>query len=413
MVILSLNRAWAVILVSALLLLPALFSQNTPPPEPRFALLIGNNEYQHAPHLRNAVNDAADLGAVLQQIGFNVQVVTNADRRAMEAAMDRFVASLTPGSVGLFLFSGHGMQIEQENYLVPVDFELKDEASVKYDAYPASKLHDRVARSGVRLNIVILDACRNNGFTTSRSTGGLAAMNAARGSFIAFSTAPGATASDNPRGRNGLFTSYLLETIGKPGLKLDDVFNQVRQSVYQASENKQLAWTSSSVIGDFYFLPTGATPPSPQRDLVLVKDSQPPAARVELAAAPTVTAPVATQPATAPAGTQQASATAPTPAPPRQAAAPTSPAAQEAAEDRLLKLVARASAVRASLDTLRNEQARQGASLRGDMVAASEQMEMFLNQADSNVNKGDLRRALRAMDQLEPVVEKLEKFLGR
>jgi hypothetical protein len=308
----------------------------------------------------------------------------------MEESIDRFVTSLTPGSVGLFLYSGHGMQIDQENYLVPVDFELKDEASVRYDAYPASKVHDRVARAGVRLNIVILDACRNNGFTTSRSgSAGLAAMNAARGSFIAFSTAPGSTASDNPRGRNGLFTSYLLETIRKPGLKLDDVFNQVRQSVYQASENKQLAWTSSSVIGDFYFLPSGATPPAPQRDLQLVKDTPPEAARVELAAAP-----------------------APAPAPPRQAAAPDS-AAQDAAEDRLLKLLARCSAVRTSLDNLRAEQARQGASLRGDMAAAAEQMEMLLNQADSNLNKGDLRRTQRSMDQLEPVLAKLEKFLGR
>jgi hypothetical protein len=298
------------------------------------------------------------------------------------------------------------MQIDQENYLVPVDFELKDEASVKYDAYPASKVHDRVAHSGVRLNIVILDACRNNGFATSRSgSAGLAAMNAARGSFIAFSTAPGSTASDNPRGRNGLFTSYLLDAIRKPGLKLDEVFNQVRQNVYQASENKQLAWTSSSVIGDFYFLAAGSTAPSPQRDLVLVKDTQP-AARVEVAAPPVVTAPVA--------AAQQAGTSAATPpAPPRQAAGPASSAAQDAAEDRLLKLVARASAVRSSLDNLRAGQARQGASLRGDMAAASEQMEMLLNQADTSVNNGDLRRGQRAMDQLEPVIEKLEKFLGR
>jgi hypothetical protein len=387
------HRSSFAALLAALLVPAALFPQTPSATEARFALLIGNNDYQHAPKLRNAVNDANDLGAVLRQIGFNVQVVTDAGRRSMEESIDRFVASLTPGSVGLFLYSGHGMQIDQENYLVPVDFELKDEASVRYDAYPASKIHDRVARAGVRLNIVILDACRNNGFTTSRSGAArLAARDAARGSFIAFSTAPGSTASDNPRGRNGLFTSYLLETIRKPGLKLDDVFNQVRQSVYQASENKQLAWTSSSVIGDFYFLPTGATPPSPERDLQLVKDTQPATARVELAAAPAVTAPAA--------------------APPRQAAAADS-GAQDAAEDRLLKLVARGSAVRTSLDNLRAEQARQGASLRGDMAAASEQMEMLLNQADTNVNKGDLRRALRAMDQLEPVLEKLEKFLGR
>jgi uncharacterized caspase-like protein len=397
--VLSLDRKAAIaVFITSVLLPAALVAQNSPATDGRFALLIGNNDYLHAPKLRNAVNDANDLGAVLQQIGFKVQVVTNADRRGLEESIDRFVSSLTPGSVGLFLFSGHGMQVEQENYLIPVDFELKDEASVRYDAYPASKVHDRVARSGVRLNIVILDACRNNGFSASRSgSAGLAAMNAARGSFIAFSTAPGATASDNPRGRNGLFTSYLLETIRKPGLKLDEVFNEVRQSVYQASENKQLAWTSSSVIGDFYFLAPGA----PQRDLTLVKDSQP-VARVESAGTPTVTAAVTAQAPPA--------QTAP---PPRQTAAANSDAAQDAAEDRLLKLVARAGAVRTSLDTLRNQQARQGASLRGDMVTASEQMEMLLNQADNNVNRGDVRRATRAMDQLEPVIEKLEKFLGR
>lgn len=371
------------------LLLPAALLAQSAPKEARYALVIGNNDYQHAPSLRNAVNDATDLGAVLQQIGFNVQVVTNADHRAMEQAIDRFVASLTPGSVGLFQFSGHGMQIDQENYLIPVDFELKDEASVRYDAYPASKVHDRVARSGVRLNIIVLDACRNNGFATSRSgSAGLAAMNAARGSFIAFSTAPGSTASDNPRGRNGLFTSYLLEALRKPGLKLDEVFNEVRQSVYQASENKQLAWTSSSVIGDFYFLPSGAKPPAPARDLVFVQGDPAPAQPVQVAQ-----------------GGQA-------PAPPRQSA-PSASGDQDAAEDRLLKLVARVSAVRTSLDNLRAEQARQGASLRGDMAAASEQMEMLLNQADTNVEKGDLRRANRAMDQLEPVLAKLEKFLGR
>ncbi len=390
MSILPFPRPFAALLLLGALLAPLpSFSQTAH--EARFALLIGNNDYQHAPHLRNAVNDATDLGAVLQELGFTVQVVTNADHRTMEQSIDHFVSSLSPGSVALFLFSGHGMQIDQENYLVPVDFELKDEASVKYDAYPASKIHDRVAHSGVRLNIVILDACRNNGFAASRSgSAGLAAMNAARGSFIAFSTAPGSTASDNPRGRNGLFTSYLLEAIRKPGLKLDEVFNEVRQDVYQASENKQLAWTSSSVIGDFYFLPAGAPPPpAPQRDLVVVKDdTQMPRVRVQMAATPAVAAP------------------------PRQAVADSS-AAQDAAEDRLLKLLARAAAIRTSLDKLRSDQAQQGASLRGDMAAASEQMEMLANQADSSVGKRDLRRGVRAMDQLEPVLEKLEKFLGR
>jgi uncharacterized caspase-like protein len=302
----------------------------------------------------------------------------------MEESIDRFVSSLSPGSVGLFHFSGHGMQIDQENYLIPVDFELKDEASVKYDAQSASKLHDRMARSGSRLNIVILDACRNNGFATSRSgSAGLAAMHAARGSFIAFATAPGATASDNPGGRNGLFTGYLIEALHTPGLKLDEVFNQVRENAYAASGNKQLAWTSSSVIGDFYFLPAGVGPPSPKRDLVVVADGQQPAVEVQVAN------------------------------PPRQAATGTDASPrQDAVEDRLTKVIARAAAVRASLDNLRQEQARQGVSLRGDMAAADAQLDLLLNQADTAFNDGNLRRAERSMDQLEPALVKLERFLG-
>ncbi len=350
--------------------------------EARFALLIGNGEYQHAPDLRNAVNDATDLEQTLKQLGFQVTTVTNGDRRAMEESIDRFVSSLSPGSVGLFHFSGHGMQIDQENYLIPVDFELKDEASVKYDAYSASQLHDRMARSGSRLNIVILDACRNNGFTTSRSgSTGLAAMHAARGSFIAFATAPGATASDNPAGRNGLFTGYFIEALRKPGLKLDEVFNQVRESVYQASGNKQLAWTSSSVIGDFYFLPSGATPPSDRRDLVVVPGGQ--------------------------------SAVVPVADPPRQAVGGASTSSsRDALEDRFSKIVGRAAAVGTSLDILRQEQARQGVSLRGDMAAAEAQLNLLLNQAEKALNDGNSRRAERSMDQLEPVLEKLERFLG-
>ena len=149
---------------------------------------------------------------------------------------------------------------------VSSSFKLTDEASVKYDAVSASKLHERVAKSGARLNIMIFDACRNNNFSLSRSGGGgLAAMNAARGSFIVFATAPGRTADDNRRGSNGLFTGFLLEALSTPGLKLDEVFNRVRERTFAASGERQLPWTSSSVIGDFYFIPDGS-----ERDLTFV-----------------------------------------------------------------------------------------------------------------------------------------------
>ncbi len=242
----------------AILSLPVFGQQRdlfvTPDPGPRVALLIGNDDYQHVPKLRNAANDARDLGARLQEVGFDVQVVTNADLRTMNQAVDRFVASLQPGAVAFFHFSGHGMQIDGENFLIPVDFRVTDEASVRYDAESASKIHDRMVASPSRLNIVVLDACRNNGFRGTRSMGGgLAAMNAAEGTFIAFATSPGSTADDNPGSSNGLFTSYLIDDIARPGWTLDQVFNDVRRRVYQASEKHQLPWTSSSVIGDFYF----------------------------------------------------------------------------------------------------------------------------------------------------------------
>ncbi len=254
----------------------------------RLALVFGNDDYAHAPKLHNAVNDANDLARVLTELGFEVYRFTNADLRQMETGISAFVEKLRPGDVAFFHFSGHGIQIDGENYLIPIDFRLSDEASVKYDAYSASKLHDRLAGAGARLNIVVLDACRNNGFRRTRSVAsGLAAMHAAEGSFIAFSTSPGETADDNPSGGNGLFTSYLLEALQQPGQDLDGVFNDVREKVYQASGKRQLPWSSSSVIGEFHFrreqpepLPLSSAERSLEIELTYwnsIKDSENPA----------------------------------------------------------------------------------------------------------------------------------------
>ncbi|HUG82219.1 MAG TPA: caspase family protein [Bryobacterales bacterium] len=351
------------------------------PTEKRVALVIGNDAYRHAPRLRNAVNDANDLGATLRELGFDSEVVLNADQRSMETAFDRFVARLSPGCVAFFHYSGHGLQVDQENFLIPTDYKITDEASVRYDASSASKLHDRVAASGVALNVIVLDACRNNGFRTARSAGaGLAAMNAARGSFIAFSTAPGQIASDNPRGRNGLFTSYFLEALKVPGLKLDDVFNRVREQVYQASNQKQLAWTSSSVIGDFRFNRSGKN-----RDLVFEADAG------ANPAPPAVEAGRQSQP---------------------QAPSANGGADEGAESDRYLKLSARANIVYDGLQKLRQEQAQIGASLRGDMAGAAERMKSYMDQADRALRDGNVSGAEQSMNSAEREVEKLEKFLG-
>ncbi|MBI1354734.1 MAG: hypothetical protein GC160_10330 [Acidobacteria bacterium] len=223
-------------------------------PARRVALVVGNNDYQYAPKLRNAANDARDLSAALRDVGFEVETLIDADLRSIDEGINRLISRLRPGDVAMFHYSGHGIQVGGENFLIPVNFELRDEASVRYDAYSVSKLHDRLAGAGSKLNIVTLDACRNNGFQASRSTsGGLALMNAAEGSFIAFATGPGMTADDNRDGRNGLFTSKLLDALREPGLSIDAVFNRVRQGVYEDSAKQQLPWSSSSVIGDFYF----------------------------------------------------------------------------------------------------------------------------------------------------------------
>jgi hypothetical protein len=148
-----------------------------------------------------------------------------------------------------------------------VDFDAKDEADAKYVAYSASRLYERMDLAGARLNILILDACRNNPFRSTRSgDGGLAAMSTGRGTLIAFATAPGKTADDNPSGRNGLFTSHLISALREPGLSLDQVFNRVREKVYSESNQRQLPWTVSSVIGEFYFQSAGSGQPERPRN---------------------------------------------------------------------------------------------------------------------------------------------------
>jgi uncharacterized caspase-like protein len=221
----------------------------------RQALVIGNNNYGKAPPLHNAVNDANDLAAVLRELNFQVEVVTNADRQAMERAIRQFTGSLEAGDVAFFHFSGHGLQIDGDNFLIPVDFELSDEVGAKYDAYSTSEIHDRIAASKAALNIVTLDACPNNGFRSFRGgSTGLAAMNAARGSFLAFATGPGRTADDNPSGRNGRFTAAMLSELREPGLELGQVFRRVGEQVIDGTGGRQVPWTSSSVVGEFYFL---------------------------------------------------------------------------------------------------------------------------------------------------------------
>ena len=227
----------------------------------RQALVIGNGNYAHAGVLRNPANDAKAIGRTLEQLGFKVTTLTDADERQMDQAIRKFGRQLRGGNgVGLFYYAGHGMQIDGENYLLPIDINPSNEFDVTYDAVPVGKLLGQMQVAENKMNIVILDACRNNPFARSfrSSSKGLAQVVAPTGSFISYATAPGDVAADGD-GQNGLFTEKLLQHMQTPGLKLEEVFKRVRADVQRDSNNKQVPWDSSSVTGDFFFVP-GASP---------------------------------------------------------------------------------------------------------------------------------------------------------
>lgn len=217
----------------------------------RLALTIGNNSYSHSP-LKNAVNDAQEVGRVLEGLGFDVTVVADADYKKMGVAIAEFTDKLRGDDVGLFYFSGHGVQVQGENYLVPVDFNSQNEADLKFQTYVADWVHERM--KAARIRILILDACRDNPFRSTRSGArGLAKMDESMGSIIAFATDVGRTASDNPNGKNGLFTQYLLEMLREPGLSVVQMFKRTRAAVFEASAGQQFPWVADGLIGDFYF----------------------------------------------------------------------------------------------------------------------------------------------------------------
>jgi hypothetical protein len=219
----------------------------------RVALVIGNSAYTDAP-LTNPVNDARAIVKALQESGFSVIVRENLDQRGMLGALREFGDRLRAGGTGLFYYAGHGMQIKGRNYLIPVGANIDREDEVAYSAVDAQAVLDKMEAAGNVANIMILDACRNNPFTRSMRSGqaGLAQMDAPVGTLLAYATSPGAVASDG-NGANGLYTQHLLNAIAQPGIKVEDVFKQVRANVRRDSMGKQVPWESTSLEGDFYF----------------------------------------------------------------------------------------------------------------------------------------------------------------
>jgi hypothetical protein len=260
-----------------------------PREEPRLALLIGNSAYRESP-LRNPVNDVRAMAQRLKELGFTVLVHENATRRTMEAAIIEFGRRLAEGGVGAFYYAGHGLQVRGRNYLVPVDAEIEDEASTRVAAVDVELLLEQMAEAKNRVNMVILDACRNNPFERRMRGGsrGLAAVDAARGTLVAYATAPGSVAADGD-GKNGLYTEELLEALREPGLKIEEVFKRVRINVARRSKGAQTPWESSSLTGDLVVNVTvnvttaavSAPAPAPDRESLFwmsIKDGTDPAA---------------------------------------------------------------------------------------------------------------------------------------
>ena len=221
----------------------------------RVALVIGNAEY--GPHsLKNPPNDARKVAASLRRLQFAVSEVINGGLEEMNLAVDAFVASLGSGTVGLFYYSGHGLEDKGVNFLVSTDFKGGALASAKYKSLSANEVQERMEEVGSSLNILILDACRNNPADSGARAleGGLARMESqAPGTVIVFATASKKTASDNPNEENGLFTKYLLEGLDRPGLDLRGLFDWVGMKVYTASGHEQMPFIYSSPMMPFHF----------------------------------------------------------------------------------------------------------------------------------------------------------------
>jgi tetratricopeptide (TPR) repeat protein len=240
----------------------------------RLALVVGNQDYARLP-LRNARADAQAMDALLRlDLGFtDVRRVEDATLLSFQRAVREFVRQIRPGDLALFYYAGHGMQVGGTNWMIPVDFHADFDDEVQDQAVPAQRVLKELEDAGAAVRIVILDACRDNPLPAAgRRSGkmGLSAMGGAEGTYVLFATGENQTADDNPRGANGLFTSYLVEAMRKPGITLDAAFKETRRAVAEASRGRQRPWLLTDIDRDVVLMPaptgTTARQPTPRRD---------------------------------------------------------------------------------------------------------------------------------------------------
>ncbi len=239
--------------------------------ENRLALVIGQSAYRAVVPLPNPANDARAMSKLLGDAGFDVTSAADLSQNDMRETVGEFAAKVAakgPDTVALVFYAGHGLQVDGENFLVPVDVDPKRETDIPLQAVRLNDVLNTLTSVPSKTRILLLDACRNNPFPAiNKSTGqGLAIVDArtgAPGTFMSFSTSPGAEAEDGS-GADSPYTVALLAAAKEPGLSIEDTFKRVRVSVNKATEGRQTPWDSSSLTEDFRFFPgSGATVAKP------------------------------------------------------------------------------------------------------------------------------------------------------
>jgi hypothetical protein len=238
----------------------------------RVALVVGVSNYKYVPRLGNPTNDALDISNVFYRLGFQVQTLIDPDRNGLEEAIRKLGHDAEGAEAGVFYYSGHALEVNGQNLLVPASANIRSERDLRFETVDLDSVLDSVSGRG-KVSLLILDSCRDNPFIqqlagSSRAVGlrGMGPIDAAVGTLIAFSTAPGKTASDGDN-RNSPFTAALLHNIERPGVEVRRLLGDVRREVRLATGGTQIPWENSALEGEFFFKPpapvVAAAPPSP------------------------------------------------------------------------------------------------------------------------------------------------------
>jgi formylglycine-generating enzyme required for sulfatase activity len=266
------------------------------------ALVIGNAKYENERPLANTINDAQDVAAKLRDIGYTVVPLTNLPGRQLLREVNRFLESIRDtADWAVIYYSGHGIQDSYRNsYLLPVDAKIEGEADVKSEGISVNAiLEELAARPDAAVSLVVLDACRNNPYATTRGGKGLGRVTTNGGTLVLYAASPNQTADDNPRGRNGLFTQHLLGLLDRPGLDIEDAFDEVALQVKSGSGGTQVPYKEGNLLGKHYLAGPAALPPhEPVAQPLPTPTPRPPPRPSQVASPAPVTAGTWTEPQT-------------------------------------------------------------------------------------------------------------------